>query len=76
MSGTTELLMEQIVIRRPIREDGGEVIRFETSDATGEPLGINDALNLLEYSKLELTIELIHQRIFEDIGIADDEDDE
>lgn len=75
---TTDLLIERIEIRRLIRGDGSEVIQFESADAVGDPMGLAEAMSLLEYSKIQLTVEMVRWAIFEEIERADDEyeDDE
>lgn len=71
----SDLLMESIQIRRVIRsDDGAEVIIFEAVDSSGEPLGIDEAMSLLEYSKIRLMAEMIRYEIFGDIDEDDDEE--
>jgi hypothetical protein len=60
---TANLVMETVEIKRYMRADGSEIISLEAIDALGEPLGLVEAMNLLEYSKLQLTIEMVRQTL-------------
>lgn len=66
----SDLLLASVEISQTIREDGVEMIKLEASDALGEPLGLIEALNLLEYAKLQLEAEVIRAFILE----SEDED--
>lgn len=70
-SDAANLLLESIAIRRSINEEGTEIVVLEAKDALGEPLGIVEALNLLNYSRLQLEAELMRAFVFEEDG--DDE---
>jgi len=71
----SELLLESISIRRVIRgDDGAEIVAFEAVDGSGEPMGIDEAMSLLEYSKVRLLAEMIRYEIFGEV--EDQNDDE
>jgi hypothetical protein len=72
-SESAELLMERIEIRRVMRAGGEEVVSMEAVDALGEPMGVFEAMNLLEFSKVQLMTDMVRSLIFDE---EEDEDED